>query len=477
MKLSRRGFLTVAAILGIAIVIILSGGGFLLAGEETKMDDSRIQIYKDNPRYWQYKGEPILLIGGSVEDNLFQIPNLEEHLDLLESVGGNYVRCTMSSRDEGDVWPFKRVGDLYDLEQWNEEYWRRFGNFLKLTHERDIIVQIEIWATFDFYRDCWDINPFNPKNNRNYTFEESDLPKIVDSHPVKTENNFFWSVPAENNQQTVLKYQQRYVDKLLSYSLRYDNVLYCMDNETAVTPAWGEYWSEYIKTKAAEAGFEVHTTEMFDKITLEPVIGRPEVYSFVEGSKVMAPRCRNWTPKNEEQWHKTLAIYESTADKPRPINAVKIICDKDDKVAKYSVRKFWRNLLAGFASMRFHRPPAGLALASEAQACIRSMRLLESVIKLWDVEPRLDLLSSRSNDEAYLRAKPGQQYALYITDGGSIGLDLNDHSGDYTLKWIDISSGKWGEQTTISGGSTVIISAPGSGGWAAAIVRSGEGTK
>ena len=54
------------------------------------------------------KGEPILLIGGSVEDNLFQIPNLKEHLELLKSVGGNYVRSTMSWVDEGDVPPLQK---------------------------------------------------------------------------------------------------------------------------------------------------------------------------------------------------------------------------------------------------------------------------------------------------------------------------------------------------------------------------------
>ena len=65
----------------------------------------RIQPYAKNPFYWQYKGAPVLLLGGSVEDNLFQIADIEDQLDLLHSLGGNYVRCTMSSRDEGDAWP------------------------------------------------------------------------------------------------------------------------------------------------------------------------------------------------------------------------------------------------------------------------------------------------------------------------------------------------------------------------------------
>ena len=76
--------------------------------EDTEMKKEKIQIYPANPRYWQYRGEPTLLIGGSVEDNLFQIPTLKAHLELLKLVGGNYVRSTMSWVDEGDVPPFKK---------------------------------------------------------------------------------------------------------------------------------------------------------------------------------------------------------------------------------------------------------------------------------------------------------------------------------------------------------------------------------
>ena len=69
----------------------------------TDVNADRIQPYQANPSYWQYRGKPVLLLGGSVEDNLFQIPDIEQHLDLLASVGGNYVRCTMSGRDDRNV--------------------------------------------------------------------------------------------------------------------------------------------------------------------------------------------------------------------------------------------------------------------------------------------------------------------------------------------------------------------------------------
>jgi len=263
-----------------------------ICAEDTEETTKKyLDVYAENPAYWSYEGEPVLLLGGSIEDNLFQISDLRAHLDLLESVGGNYVRNTMSCRDEGNVWPFyQREDGLYDLDRWNKEFWRRFRTFLRLTDKRGIFVQIEIWATFDYYQDRWERNPFNPKNNITYTEEESELPLAVNNHPLGLGNNFFWSIPAESNHEIVLKYQQRFVDKILSYSLDYGNALYCMDNETAVTPEWGKYWSDYIKSKAKEKGKVVHTTEMWDPWNLSDpkhraTFDHPETYSFIDKVK------------------------------------------------------------------------------------------------------------------------------------------------------------------------------------------------
>ncbi len=55
-------------------------------------DDSQrktIDIYPENPAYWMYGGKPVLLIGGSDDDNLFQHPELKKQLDELgELIGG-----------------------------------------------------------------------------------------------------------------------------------------------------------------------------------------------------------------------------------------------------------------------------------------------------------------------------------------------------------------------------------------------------
>ena len=128
-------------------------------------------------------------------------------------------------------------------------------------------------------------------------------------------------------------------------------------------------------------------------------------------------------------------------------------------------------MIAGSASCRFHRPDSGIGINNIAKACIAAARKAEAVIKLWDVEPHMELLGDREMDEAYVAAKPGEQYLLYFTDGGTVYLDLSHLKDRFKLRWINITTGKWGDQSTLNGGTRVAISAPASGGWAAAIKR------
>tara|TARA_R110002050_G_scaffold89495_1_gene188400 strand:+ start:486 stop:899 length:414 start_codon:yes stop_codon:yes gene_type:complete len=121
---------TTLLFLSILLISTLKLSGQSYSTNDT--DSQGIKPYTQNPWYWQYQGEPLVLIGGSDDDNLFQWTGkqLTDHLDLLISSGGNYLRNTMSDRDEGNVFAFKKINeDSYDLNQWNDEYWRRLVFF------------------------------------------------------------------------------------------------------------------------------------------------------------------------------------------------------------------------------------------------------------------------------------------------------------------------------------------------------------
>ena len=450
------------------------------------MDDSRavnrVQPWKEDPRYWQLDGEPVLLLGGTVDDNLFQIPGLEAHLDQLVEAGGNYIRNTMSDRpDQGyEIKAFARGDDgRYDLNRWNKEYWQRLAHLLELTAARGIVVQIEVWDRFDHSRGPWLEDPFNPANNVNYDHEASGLAAEYPNHPGRNEQPFFYTVPALKNSEVVLHFQRAFVDKVLSCSLEYDHVLYCMDNETSGEPAWGRYWAEHIRARAADAGTHVELTEMWDNWdvrheTHRPTLDDPVLYTFVDISQnSQTPGEPNW---DHAQW-----VRQYLAAHPRPLNSTKIYgadtCQWTERgiTQAHATGTFWRNLIGGFASSRFHRPPSGLGLSDTAQTHLRSARMLAAVFDFFHAEPDVEhaLLGERQENEAYLTRVPGQQYAVYFTDGGYVELDLSVEAavGDFRLRWLQIDACRWLEAETVSGKDIADLPAPGSGSWVAVLTR------
>ena len=434
-------------------------------------DPDRIRPYAKNPCYWQYKGKPVLLLGGSVEDNLFQIPDLVAHLDLLASVGGNYVRNTMSARDPGNVQAFAKRGDKYDLETFNPVYWQRFETFLAETAKRDIIVQIEVWATFDYYRDLWARSPFNPNNNVNYTAKQSGLPLAVDSHPVRAGNDFFRSPPGAKDLALVRQYQEKFVAKILEHSLAYDHVLYCMDNETAVTPKWGEYWANFIRQAAAKRGKRVELTEMWDPWDIHhrkhnATIDHPETYSFIDISQ-------NNHQKGQAHYDNPQRLRRRIKGRPRPLNSVKIYGADGGRFGstRDGVERFWRNIFGGLAAARFHRPDSGIGLSAKAQRMIRSARAVTSAFDIFATEPRNDLLSDRSENEAYCLADPPRTYAVYFPAAGQVTLNASPAPKPRSLRWFSIDTGEWRgiREVAEPSGKKFRLETPGSGQWVAVI--------
>jgi len=348
--------------------------------QQEQFEQMRIKVYAGNPWYWQYKGRPVLLLGGSDEDNLFNHPHLWSNLDVLREIGGNYVRMTLSSRDPGNVWPYLKVDGLYDLEQFNPEWFDRLEQCIARAYERDIIVQIEFWATFDFYRENWLRNPFNPDLNRNYTAEEVRLVPQWDWHPARKPQPFFHSVPQLNNDVVLLRYQQAFVRRVLDVTLKYPNVLYCLDNETAAPPEWAWYWGAFVREEAARRGRNIEITEMWDDHDIRAdqhraTFDRPDLFSFVEVSQ------NNWQVGRQHYEH-LLWVRRYLADRsagPCPMNNVKVYArTKDGSDVNISLQRWWQNIFAGCASSRF-QPAAEQAAGRDLLPC-RGRQVVRTVL-------------------------------------------------------------------------------------------------
>jgi hypothetical protein len=480
MRLSR--FVTV-------IAIVLSHAALSAAANKNV---GRIKPYMENPRYWQYNGKPVMLLGGSKTDHIFLLDDLETHLDEMQAIGANYVRCTMSQREGKDLKPHRLLpGGNFDLDQWNQEYWQRFQNMLAWTAERDILVQIEVWDRFDYATQHWEISPWNPKNNVNYSYSQSGFSEQYANRQLYNDKHpFFHTIKGTsqyiNRYDLLRRYQEVFVNKMLAYSLPYGHVLYCMNNETSSEAGWGQYWIQFIQAKATQKGVTVCTTDMFDdafeaeKAEHTPIIFKDaKHYMFADISQV---NSRNY---NQAHWERLLWLLRQVNTHPRPSNHTKIYGSGYYSFGtggpEDGIERFWRNILGGSASARFHRPDAGNGLNDSAKGSIKAARILEDLIKFWDITPQMDLLSDRESNEAYLAAKPGECYALYFTNGGSVGLDLSGATGSFDITWISVSMGIPTQTSaagryrlmnkTIQPGGVVKLSAPYKGGWVVALVK------
>jgi len=496
MKLFIKQLIANKMIGNLNLIVLFSSALFLLNGfklteQNVSISKKPIQIYEKNPYYWEYMGNPILLIGGSKEDNIFNFPEgLEEHLDVLRECGGNYIRNTMSSRKPGNLWAFKKLDNgLYDLNQWDEQYWNRFENFLKMCFVRDIIVQIEIWDPWDYYKSeaatgygaentGWESCPFNPEFNINYTAEESGLASQINyySNKVPTAHSFFHSVPELKDLPVVRRYQERFVEKLLSVSLKYPHVLYCINNEIGEPLEWGQYWARYIRQKAEEKGQKIFLTDMRRDGNLMSdeqlkLMHDRDHFDFFEISQVNG---------NNHQRHSDMIMFvrDQLKENPLPLNNVKIYGGNIGSwttSVEEGTRRFWRNIFAGCASARFHREgPSehyfGIGLSELAQRHIRSMRMFSERIDIFSCQPSNYLLKNRESNEAYCLAESLKQFAVYFTDDGEVDIDLSHVTGKWELQWLDIIDSEWKEAGVIDSGAMVSLKTPEKGQWVAVLL-------
>jgi hypothetical protein len=458
----------------------------------------RVQPYQQNHWFWQFEGRPVMLLGANETDSPFLLPDQQGYYDSLSELGGNFTRYNVKQRRvEGLVrlFPFKQLPDgRYDLNQWEEGYWKRFEDGLRMTRQRKIIVQLELWDRFDIGCDRFYMNsPWRPSNTVTYTEKESGMPEIwtgcsdsVNLHP------FFQSVPALGNNQRLLELQHRFADQVLSVAFKYDHVLYVIDNETLLDLAWTDYWTDYILDKAKAMDKHIEVSEMpwtlarrFPFAWQQAILQDPNIWTYhiIDHPELFSFCAFQYQPiidARQDHYDRLVEIRElvgRSGSGPRPINAVKIFA-KDTLfgggIDPNRQARFWRPLMAGWAGVSLHRQHARsgyLGFGEKGRKNLSASRKFCDAIIPWECMPRQDLLMDREPDKAYLLCNPGKAYGVYFPSSGSIKLDLRKAQGShFKLRWISIETGEFhGGAENIEAGPLVILETPDEGsnaGWA-----------
>lgn len=201
---------------------------------------SPIHLHPENPHYFEYKGEPTLLITSA--EHYGAVLNLDfdykTYLKTLHDEGMNYTRIftgsyveipgsfgiennTLAPATGRYIAPWKRTDESgkfegenkFDLNQWDKAYFKRLKKFIKVADKYDIIVEVTFFSST--YQDTYyERNPFHPENNIN------NLPEGADRKKINTTQNG-----------KVMVYQKNMVEKIVSELNHFDNIFFEIQNE------------------------------------------------------------------------------------------------------------------------------------------------------------------------------------------------------------------------------------------------------
>jgi len=196
-----------------------------------------LRIHPDNPRYFLFRGRPLVLLTasehyGSVINRPF---DFEKYLDDAVAHKMTMTRTFLLFREQQSsrnpsspckpespdyIAPFPRTGPgkaldgepIYDLDQWNPEYFERLHRFLDAASRRGIVVELTVFSN-SYAPQVWALNPFRAENNK--------------QHAGKME----WPEYLSLKDPELVRRQSAYARKIIQETSEYDNVYYEICNE------------------------------------------------------------------------------------------------------------------------------------------------------------------------------------------------------------------------------------------------------
>ncbi|MDX2432758.1 MAG: hypothetical protein QNK35_17605 [Bacteroides sp.] len=212
-----------------------------------------LQLLAENPRYLEYKGNPLILITSA--EHYGAVLNMDFdyklYLETLGKEGLNYTRIftgpyiepvenifgikrnTLAPLPGRFIAPWVLEEGKYDLSQFNDEYFQRLKDFVEEAEKQGIVVEVTLFTSI-YAEGAWELSPFNIRNNVNG----------VGDVPFKRVNTLF------NGK--LLDFQEVYIRKVVRELNPYDNIFFEIQNEP-----WSD--NQNLAGFVNESDEEVHT--------------------------------------------------------------------------------------------------------------------------------------------------------------------------------------------------------------------------
>ena len=134
-----------------------------------------VETSETGKTYLTYNNEPLLAFGPGDEMRILNgAADVKRWVDWQRKNDMNLIRAyPVSAPAEvfgtAGIAPFLKAGDKWDVDAFNESYFKHIGEVAKKLEENDIVLHLQLWQIVFFkYGDrFWDRNFLNPNNNAN----------------------------------------------------------------------------------------------------------------------------------------------------------------------------------------------------------------------------------------------------------------------------------------------------------------------
>ncbi|HOJ61980.1 MAG TPA: DUF6298 domain-containing protein [bacterium] len=452
----KKWFITIVWGIGLTFLLPLS----LTAGETAK---GPLRVLENNPRYFtDSSGKAVYLTGSHVWYNLVDMGpddppkpfDYHAYLDWMQKLNHNFIRLWMwelvwwnteANSQHTDITlhhatphPWARTGPgqaldgkpKFDLTRWNPEFFDRLTTRITAARDRGIYVSImlfEGWGV-QFAPDAWKGHPFNKENNVNGV--DGDWNGDGQGLEIHTLTN-----PA------VTAIQEAYVKQVIDTVNRLENVLYEISNENHPPSTEWQYHMinlihEYEKSKPLQ-----HPVGM--------------TFQYKGGSnQTLFDSPADWISPNPDGGYR---------DNPPANDGRKVILNDTDHLWGIGGNQVWvwKSFTRGLNPI-FMDPYDGVTLGQPfdprwdpVRRSLGYTRRYAERMNLAAMTPRGDLVSS-----AYCLADPGNEYLVYLPEGGEVTVDLVKVEGAFSVEWFNPGTDETRPGRSIQGGASQRLVSP-----------------
>jgi len=464
-----------------------------------------IQLHPENPHYFLYRGKAVALVTsaghyGAVIDGEF---DYHKYLAALDAAGMNYTRVFGGSYVEepgksfgirrnnlapeagkfvapwarSDLAGYAGGGNKFDLAKWNPEYFSRLHDFLGEAARLGIVVEIGLFSS-QYGEMQWNLSPFRRENNVNGT-------DPIDWKNVNTLEN-----------SNILRYQEKYVRKLVQEANAYPNVMFEIANEPwSDRPVLADVVNPYLFTGRDQYP---NSVDLPDEATMAWQARVAEWISNEEAGlpnkHMIAQDCCNFrysvrevlpgvSVVNFHYAYPEAATLNYGLGKALSYDETGFLGQSDDAYT----RQAWNFMLAGgsvFDGLDYsftvgHEDGSFLEAngpGGGSPELRRRLKILSEFLNglpLVDLRPDFDLVKHAGGVVTHALSSGRGEYAMYLDGKGPTVLTLKLAAGDYSASWVDVVTGEKrdGGMFKHGGGEKMVKSPAFKGGMAMRISR------